>query len=599
MRFLSVSMGNFCSIGEAHVDLANQRMVVVAGKNLDAEAASSNASGKSSLAVDSICWCLFGKTTKGGSANSVTPGGNGKGTFVTIKFEVGDDVYELSRYRKHPKFSNQIILLKAGEDISKATAADTEAQVLALIGCDFDTFLYTTILGQGMMFRFSQLTDQNRKEVLEGIAKTSVYEDCRIAVRKRANDHESRLSVAKQQPDRLLAFVERDKQALLSVAASKEATDALHASQVAAYEANVASCQSTLTAAQAALAATPRPEDATELLRVLAGAEAAAREQVQAAMSKRTTAQAMGKNAEAALNTLMSSVQGQACSFCGSALTEEHKAAEYDLRSQAVTHARDAIHDAVAAETEAQGRLHKISYEKELVERNYRAVASALQQAEYVVKAADTRLKDTVSRGVGATKVDFSAQIQTLQNNIASSEAALVAANAEVVSITAEKDLASRWVDGFQDLRVSAMDSLMSFLNDRLTHYCKILCGDDIQVSLSHTDKGKIDLAVTTSGGSYQSASGGEKDRIDICVAFSLLALARQCTQWTSNILVLDEIAVFVDDTGIDRLMKLVDTLLDEIETVFVISHNPAFSGFGDKVITVVKENGVSRIENE
>ena len=63
------------------------------------------------------------------------------------------------------------------------------------------------------------------------------------------------------------------------------------------------------------------------------------------------------------------------------------------------------------------------------------------------------------------------------------------------------------------------------------------------------------------------------------------------------NVLVLDEVAVFVDDAGIERLMRLVAEKLDRVETCFLVSQNPEFKGFADTTWTVVKEEGVSRLE--
>lgn len=551
----------------------------------------------STIIVDSICWCLFGKTTKGGSVNAVTPMGTGKGTSVTVKFEVGDDTYELSRYRKHQKYSNQILLSKNGEDISKATASDTEQQINRLIGCNFETFLYTTILGQGMMFRFSQLTDQNRKEILEGIARTEVYEDCRVAARKKSQALQveeagvnGQLSALPQQ----VAYFERQLADKVQKQAQADAEYSARMSQIAD---SVNKVHEEIALEQAALDLLVHPH-ATEAILAMHEVVRSKSEELEEVNRRRGAAHYAHKDALDQISKLKSA-DGAECSFCGSALTEEHKVTELRKRSDIVAERAKALEEVTAEFQRKSAELEQIrtasaKMSSENVEVNRRA--DGLRNS---IKLRQNTADNLRSQADALTKQDYTKEIAADQAQLGAVKAKIAETEQQVKSLLSKRAIADRWVDGFQDIRVSAVDSLMTFLNDRLKHYCSILCGDDISVTLAHNDKGKIDLNVTTKGGTYQSASGGEKDRIDICLAFSLLALARQCTQWTSNLLVLDEIAVFVDDSGVERLAKLIDLILDEVESIFLVSHNPIFAGYGDNVITVVKENGVSRIEND
>lgn len=552
----------------------------------------------STIIVDSICWCLFGKTTKGGSVNSVTPGGNGKGTEVKVRFEIGSDTYEVARYRKHAKYSNQVLLLKNGEDVSKATAADTEAQIQSLIGCTFETFLYTTILGQGMMFRFSQLTDQNRKEILEGIARTEIYEACRVAARKDA--HAKEIAVAGATGALQQASPRVDYYLSLADAARAKQASALddYNRRVALIDSEIQSAEVSLQEAADALSKTPE-KHSIEVVVAMSSALASCDEVAREANSRRGAANYAVTAAKNQLSKLHASSNSEACDFCGSALTVDHMAAERARRTAAVDAAIANFEAADRDFNAANKRLNDARTATTAIQEHNHAADRAISIAQSRLDQATRNLDLLRSRRADVPMADYTHEINTHLQAAEAEKAKIQALQLSLKEAEADRDMSARWVDGFQDIRVGAMDSLMTFINDRLNHYCSILCGDDIAVRMEHTDKGKIDLVVTTSGGTYQSASGGEKDRIDICVAFALLALARQCTQWSTNLLVLDEVAVFVDDQGVDRLMKLVDTLLDEIESIFIISHNPVFAGYGDKAITVVKENGVSRIEND
>jgi DNA repair exonuclease SbcCD ATPase subunit len=58
----------------------------------------------------------------------------------------------------------------------------------------------------------------------------------------------------------------------------------------------------------------------------------------------------------------------------------------------------------------------------------------------------------------------------------------------------------------------------------------------------------------------------------------------------------MDEIAVHVDAKGVERLMGVVESLVGNVESVFMISHNPVFDGYGDKNMVVTRRGGYSSI---
>lgn len=286
-------------------------------------------------------------------------------------------------------------------------------------------------------------------------------------------------------------------------------------------------------------------------------------------------------------------------------MTVEHMEKETHVRTAEVEKIKAELASAVAVRDRGSAMHHAISKQLgdvQKAERDYLTAVSDLQNRRNIA----IRNRDLCASGCASLRdrikaivpADYSSSIASAQAKIKELEKTAAAKEVALQNLKSEADAVQFWAEvGFQELRVKAVDALLVFLNARLAHYAQTIMGKDISVSLSHTDKGKIDLQVTSAGASYQSASGGEKDRIDVCIAFALLDLARQCTQWSSNILVLDEIATFVDASGVDRIMRAVTELMDQVESSFVISHNPVFEGYGDKVWTVIKEAGVSRLE--
>ena len=598
MRFLSINIESFCSIGSASVQLAEQGLVVVAGRNLDAEAANSNGSGKSTVVVDSICWALFGKTTKGGPADAVTPGGKGKGTRVSLTFESGGHTYIVSRHRKHPTHANRLIIEQDGQDISKATADDSEKLLQSILGITFDTFLYTTILGQGMMFRFTQLTDQQRKEILEGIAATTIYESARVAARDASKNCATEITTATQvgqtmrsslatlqrqcaetkiKQDEAAAVVEKEKQSINI--------------QVSALDPQIALNQSELDRILAL------PNDAA-LQSTLREVEQKALTAMYSAGSQLTVAKSELARQKTSLSDLSKVLSSPVCSACGSTLTEEHRVKEEGIRKAQIAQAETAVEAAKLASDTASATHEKLAAELANIANLERDRNLKIQNLQGTLRNLQHQKDLLVSRlaAADASKPNFNSILENLAVSEKAQEASIHANDAKIAGLAKKKESYDFWITGFQDIRVAAIDSLLTFLNSRLAYYVDTLCGKDITVTLSHNEKGKIDLDVTTGGGTYLSASGGEKDRVDIAMAFALLDLARQCTNWSSNILVLDEIAVYVDDAGIQRFMKVVQDMMGSVESCFLISHSPIFEGYGEKLLTVTKQSGISTV---
>ncbi|TXH10444.1 MAG: hypothetical protein E6R03_15465 [Hyphomicrobiaceae bacterium] len=608
MRFIKIEMESFASIGQAKFDLAGQGMVVVSGQNKDAESASSNGAGKSTIIVDSICWALFGKTTKGGGADSVTPGGGGKGTRVALTFEKDGHTYEVARHRKHKQHASKLLVTKDGQDLTKATVADTDELLSSILSINLDTFLYTTILGQGMMFRFSQLTDQARKEILEGIAGSQVYEEARGAAREEYRKQQLELSKVTGEISGMQSMLGMAQSNLTNAQNLQQQANAKAQQEVSELQQKLSAAEidlATWTAAveSAATLAVHVPPPNVTLQATLKDTEGKALTAVFGASSTVQDCETRLRLANQSL-TQLSSV-GPTCNYCGSKMTAEHMQTEQAARSADVEKIRAELAKAVEVRDRYSAMHKSIGDQLAQIQQQERAYMTATHEIQTRQSAA-ARSRDIAANTVAMFKdrigkvkpVDHSASIAMAEKKITELQAQEREKNQRLQSLTESAQAVQFWAEvGFQELRVQSIDSLLTFLNSRLAHYAQTIMGKDISVSLSHTDKGKIDLQVTSAGASYQSASGGEKDRIDVCIAFALLDLARQCTQWSSNILVLDEIATFVDASGVDRIMRAVTELMDQVESSFVISHNPVFEGYGDRVWTVIKEAGVSRLE--
>lgn len=116
-----------------------------------------------------------------------------------------------------------------------------------------------------------------------------------------------------------------------------------------------------------------------------------------------------------------------------------------------------------------------------------------------------------------------------------------------------------------------------------------------VQISSTTDDKEKIDYSIKSSKSkvtSYKSFSGGERHRIKVADIFAFNALLGRF-----NFIILDEVLESsLDDTGKSDIMRLLKTQLQNVSSIFVISHSDQIKQKFDNVIEVYNVNGESKL---
>lgn len=139
------------------------------------------------------------------------------------------------------------------------------------------------------------------------------------------------------------------------------------------------------------------------------------------------------------------------------------------------------------------------------------------------------------------------------------------------------------------------LESVIDYLNDKIKRYSKVLFSDDYVKFLSSGNN--LDIVVGESK-TYESLSGGERQKADLCVQFALRDMLVDITGFSCNILVLDEIFDNLDNTGCESLLTIISDMFSDINSVFVITHHNDIQIPKDKEIIVTKDfTNISTIE--
>lgn len=131
-----------------------------------------NGSGKTTI-FSALTWCLYGQTLKGKSnveSWEDVRGPRYKGTFVQVKFKVGKEMYCLSRLKNYNVAGvskNQLILAKDKKIQNQfRNKDDVQAEIVRLLGMSFNLFKNSISFGQNLT-RLLQESGPEQKKVFD------------------------------------------------------------------------------------------------------------------------------------------------------------------------------------------------------------------------------------------------------------------------------------------------------------------------------------------------------------------------------------------------------------------------------------------------
>ncbi len=154
-------------------------------------------------------------------------------------------------------------------------------------------------------------------------------------------------------------------------------------------------------------------------------------------------------------------------------------------------------------------------------------------------------------------------------------------------------------------VRAHILDTVTPFLNQRTSGYLAELTDGNISAiwsTISLTAKGEarerfaIDVQSKCGAKSFKGLSGGEKRKVRLACSMALQDLVASRATKPIDLYIADEIDDALDDSGLERLMGILDRKARERGTVLVISHNELGDWIRDSVV-ITKQNGVSTMD--
>lgn len=625
IRFEKVVLHNFLSFGDGEVYLAERGYCVVKGiNNYHKDSALSNGSGKSSI-WSAISYALTGETIQGLKSNIVNI--NGKdGCFVKLFFSIDSNSYEITRYRDYSSIGTDLKIVLNGQDVSGKGIRESQ-QVLEQYLPDLNTSLLGSviILGQGLPHKFSNHSPSGRKEVLEKLSKSDfMIQDIKDRIELRssalsANKRNledillginSQLSVYNQQLLKLTEDV--DKSSVVINFDSLISQKQYELEQITIRHTNY---QGRLDAFNTRLSylTDSRISESHKKSEYIADKSHERYEYLNPLKEKQSSSTAMMHSLGVEITKLKTVTD--TCPTCGQKIPgalkpdtsekdklylECHKQHD-ELSKQIETYSTN-----FSKEVEDYNKQHDVTMFR--IQEEIAKVKSEIQNiqcdpADSLASIVDIKIRlsselaslQNNKKNYIENKKELERKVKELSSNIDFFKRGLEegARNKEDIQkhidvITKMNTLVKR------DFRGFLLSSVIEFIDSKAKEYAKEVFGTtELDFKL---DGNNIDISYC--GKAFENLSGGEKQRVDLIIQFAVRDMMSQYLSFTSNILVLDEIFDNLDVMGTTNVLNLISKKLNDVESIFIISHNESLEIPYDDMITVTKdENGVSKVK--
>lgn len=616
--FQKVTLHNFLSFGDAEVDLNDSSYTLVSGiNNCKLDLAKSNGSGKSSL-WESIIWVLTGDTIRG--TKDVVNRYGKDGTYVELTFKIDKNDYKIIRYKDYSNIGTNLKLYINNEDKSGKGIRDTE-KLLEQYLPDINSSLLGSviILGQGLPQRFTNNTPSGRKEVLEKLSKSDFmiediksklsnrkqflndelrkYQDLILEEESKKSVYEKRLVDLSKEKETLIP---EDFDSIITILTNKinenESLSNSLSDQMSNknLELDLNKSKSKNKEREYEVAKSTLIKDFNINLQPIIKQETELQIQIKSLIQEITKLESIK----------------DICPTCGQKLPDVHKVDTTNLKNQL---------DEYNQKLEEIQKIKKDQQEKD--DLKYNEVSNTyLKELEDLDIEYDSINREVVQLNNKRTDINadiyndkleldkikirkdnYENKIKTIDkdldeatNQINLLKDNLLYNNIEKDNIEARLNIVNKMLTiATRDFRGFLLSEVIKFINQKAKEYCKeIFDTEEIEFRLDGNN-----IFIGYCGKQYENLSGGEKQKIDLIIQFSIRDMLTRYLDFSSNILVLDEIFDNLDSIGCQKVLNLISNKLTDISSIYIITHHSDIDIPADNELIILKdENGISKV---
>ena len=620
--FKSLKIHNFMSFADAEIKLDNQGYTLVSGvNNCKLDSAKSNGSGKSSI-WESIVWTLTGETIRG-TKDIINRFGT-DGAYTGLTFNIDKDEYKIIRYKEYANIGTNLKIYINGQDKSGKGIRDSEKLLEQYLpDITSDLIGSVIILGQGLPQRFTNNTPSGRKEILEKLSKSDFM----------INDIKDKLSKRKTELNEELRKVEdsvlvgTSKKQILEQQLEKLNQEKLELTNTLDFDSMIREEEKKLeylldTQTETYNYLQQLKYKLDEKLNTYQNWVARVRDNylyeaaridehynIKGLESQKVEYENKVKYKEAEIKKLESIKD--VCPTCGQHLPEVHKVdiTPYkveltNLKEMLKSHSKEFIDISETIEKAKKTIMDKFDKDTEEIGKEYQELKETYNSIykdneDYLKEIAETELN---LNKIKLNKQNYETKKGTIDKDIVDVENQVKQINEEILYNNTRKDNIQSHYDvvnkmltiATRDFRGFLLSEIINFINQKAKEYCKeIFDTEEIEFKLDGNN-----IFIGYCGKQYENLSGGERQKIDLIIQFSIRDMLSQFLNFSSNVLVLDEICDNLDYVGCQKVMNLISNKLSDVSSLFIITHHSDELAipYDNELMIVKDESGISKL---
>lgn len=600
------------SFGYAELDLDNQGFVRIDGINNSLiDGATSNGAGKTSC-FEAIMWCLQGETIR--KSKQVTNINGDDGAYVELDFTADGTDYKLIRTKDHSKYKTNLKIFINGEDKSGKGIRDSEqylTQYLPELSAQMISSVI--ILGQGLPMRFTNNTPAGRKEVLESLSQSDfMIEDLKAKLLKRKsvlqdtlnnlNLEQARCQTEKNLIQNIITQTEHQLKNLVVPDVKKLAEIQINIDNLnrvlSENEAQQGIYEQTLytlmnksreyqDAKLAEIKAIPNDNELNAKEYSLSNEIKIYRNIIAEKEKVTDVCPTCGQKIEGVVIPDTSQEKIKCEALCAELANVKNEHIKFNNSVDKLR--KDIDEKYFKLNKENDENISKIKdliklYQKEIAEvsLNLSELKAKEQSISYAI--------DTYENN----KVEFENRITEKTNRLNELTSNELHNQNEIDLIKQKIDIDNKIDIALKrDFRGYLLTNVIEFINSKVNYYCKYFIENG---DIKFTQSGNA-INVIFNGKDYECLSGGERQKIDIIIQLALRDMMCTFMNFSSNILVLDEITDFMDNQGSNKLINTISSLIQDVSSIFFVTHHTELNLPYDKIITVIKDKtGISKL---
>ena len=617
--FNSIEINNFFAFEHAEINLKNNGYTLVEGiNNASDDLAVSNGSGKSSI-FEALCWGLTGQTIRG--TKDVCNLYTNDLTSVKVNMDVDGVNYEIIR-TKNKKNQSGLSLFVNGEDKSGKGVKDTES-ILQQYLLDLSSSMISSviILGQGLPQRFTNNTPAGRKEILEKLSNSDfmIY-DMKVRINERKTALQTKIRELEDEILRLDTTIDLLKDSIVSkeLELNNLKSEDYLTSSIKSSSFEVSELQKEISILLDEIK--KDSDEKVELEKSISVIKVDKLEELEKLtvgiddeidldnkfVIKFRERQSFLKNEI----TKKKSIK-DVCPTCGQKLphvvvpdvSEELK--ELDELQNSIEKLNEELAELKNNRNKVVSDLDKkyeklcsefnaglVSINKRIADNN--SVLATLQPKLEQCNNKLTSLKIELTN-YSINKNNLIDQIKELKAQLYGLKDKKLYYNNDTTTYEERLSIINRFSSVVnKEFRGYLLSTIIDFIDAKAKEYCKdIFETDKISFKLDGNN-----ISISYKGKEYENLSGGERQKIDLIIQFSIRDMLCKYMKFNSNILVVDELFDNLDSIGCEKIIQFISRKLSDVDSIYIITHHSDISiPFDTRIVVYKGDDNISRIK--